>query len=251
MVKYCGYLVRDDLMLQRALELGLEPPEDADDRTDMILLAARNLMGNTGVLRSAKLRRVKTPKGTKFWCIAFSSNDPNERLPGHRAIRGKVQGFERGAAEEIPASVVSSSIETRVQLELSPSSNTLARSRSYSSRIQGIAVMATYYCGYLVPDEFLLQRAVEKLGQEPPENAKDENELILMAVRNLMGKTGVLRSAKLRRVKTPKGITWWCIAFSSNDPCDRLPATAPPEEQYKALKEALQKKGPPQWYKSL
>ncbi|KAG1723816.1 hypothetical protein EDD22DRAFT_961913 [Suillus occidentalis] len=103
--------------------------------------------------------------------------------------------------------------------------------------------MATYYCGYLVPDEFLLQRAVE-LGQEPPENAEDEIELILMAVRDLIGDTGVLCSAKFRRVRTPKGITWWCIAFSSKDPHERLPATASPEEQYKALKEALQKKGP-------
>jgi hypothetical protein len=109
--------------------------------------------------------------------------------------------------------------------------------------------MATYYCGYLVRNEFLLQRAVEELGQEPPENAEDEIELILMAARDLMGETGVLCSAKFRRVKTPKGITWWCIAFSSKDPHERLPATALPEEQYKALKEALQKKGPPQWYR--
>ncbi|KIK42609.1 hypothetical protein CY34DRAFT_804764 [Suillus luteus UH-Slu-Lm8-n1] len=99
--------------------------------------------------------------------------------------------------------------------------------------------MATYYCGYLVPNEFLLQRAVEELGQEPPENAEDEIELILMAARDLMGETGVLCSAKFRRVKTPKGTTWWCIAFSSKAPHERLPATAPPEERYKALKEAI------------
>jgi hypothetical protein len=102
MVKYCGYLVRDDLMLQRALELGLEPPEDADDRTDMILLAARNLMGNTGVLRSAKLRRVKTPKGTKFWCIAFSSNDPNERLPATAPLEEKYKALKEALQKTFP-----------------------------------------------------------------------------------------------------------------------------------------------------
>ncbi|KAG2743610.1 hypothetical protein P692DRAFT_201794758 [Suillus brevipes Sb2] len=105
------------------------------------------------------------------------------------------------------------------------------------------------YCGYLVQNELLLQRAVD-LGHPRPTAAKDQTGLILLAARNLMGRTGVLRCAKLRRVKTPKGIIFWCIAFSSNDPHERLPATAPPEEQYKALKEALQKKGPPQWYKT-
>jgi hypothetical protein len=49
-------------MLQRAVELGLAPPETAKDQTDLIPLAARDLMECTGVLRSAK-------------------NDPHERLP--------------------------------------------------------------------------------------------------------------------------------------------------------------------------
>jgi hypothetical protein len=80
---------------------------------------------------------------------------------------------------------------------------------------------------------------------------EDKMDLILLAARDLMGCTGVLRSAKLRCVKTSKGHKFWCIAFSSNDPHERLPPTAPSEEQYMALKEALQKKGPPQWYQAL
>jgi hypothetical protein len=102
MVKYCGYLVRDDLMLQRALELGLEPPEDADDRTDMILLATRDLMGDTGVPHSAKIRRVKTSKGTKFWCIAFSSNDPHERLPATAPSEEKYMALKEALQKKFP-----------------------------------------------------------------------------------------------------------------------------------------------------
>lgn len=106
------------------------------------------------------------------------------------------------------------------------------------------------YCGYLVRNELLLQRAVD-LGHPRPTAAKDQTGLILMAARDLMGCTGVLRSAKLRCVKTSKGHKFWCIAFSSNDPHERLPPTAPSEEQYMALKEAPQKNGPPQWYQAL
>jgi hypothetical protein len=105
------------------------------------------------------------------------------------------------------------------------------------------------YCGYLVRNDLLLQRAVD-LGYPRPTAAKDQTGLILIAARNLMGKMGVLRSAKLRRVRTLKGNIFWCIAFSSNDPHERLPATAPSEEQYKALKEALQKEFPPRWYQT-
>ncbi|KAG1720798.1 hypothetical protein EDD22DRAFT_1054839 [Suillus occidentalis] len=103
---------------------------------------------------------------------------------------------------------------------------------------------------WLVRNEFLLQRAIE-MGHPRPTAAKDPTGLILIAARNLMGRTGVLRSAKLRCVRTPKGNIFWCIAFSSNDPHERLPATAPSEEKYMALKEMLQKKGPPQWYQAL
>jgi hypothetical protein len=115
-------------------------------------------------------------------------------------------------------------------------------------KASGVVVMVKY-CGYLVQNELLLQRAVG-LGHPRPMAVKDQTELILLAARDLMGDTGVLRCAKLRRVKTPKGIKFWCIAFSSNDPHERLPATAPSEEKYKALKETLQKKGPPQWYQT-
>lgn len=105
------------------------------------------------------------------------------------------------------------------------------------------------YCGYLVRNELLLQRAIE-MGHAPPETTEDQRGNILQGALDIMGHAAVLRSARFRRVKTPKGHKFWCIAFSSNDPCDRLPATAPSEEEYKALKELLQKKFPPQWYKS-
>jgi hypothetical protein len=104
------------------------------------------------------------------------------------------------------------------------------------------------YCGYLIRNEFLLQRAIE-LGHPRPVTGEDQMDLILLAALNLMGHTGVLRCARFRHVKTPKGNKFWCIAFSSNNFHERLPATAPSEEKYKALKEELQKKGPPQWYK--
>ncbi|KAG1720469.1 hypothetical protein EDB19DRAFT_1835957 [Suillus lakei] len=105
------------------------------------------------------------------------------------------------------------------------------------------------YCGYLIRNEWLFQRGVE-LGYPRPVTVEDEMDIILLAARNLRGHTGVYRYTKLRRVKTPKGIKFWCIAFASNDPHERLPATAPSEEKYLALKEALQKKGPPQWYQT-
>ncbi|KAG1751246.1 hypothetical protein EDB19DRAFT_2036069 [Suillus lakei] len=105
------------------------------------------------------------------------------------------------------------------------------------------------YCGYLVRNEWLFQRGVE-IGHPYPETVEDQMEMILLASRDIMGDTGVYRYTKLRHVKTPKGFKFWCIAFSSNDPHERLPATPPSEEKYLALKEALQKKGPPQWYKA-
>ncbi|KAG1751245.1 hypothetical protein EDB19DRAFT_1824958 [Suillus lakei] len=105
------------------------------------------------------------------------------------------------------------------------------------------------YCGYLVRNEWLFQRGVE-LGEPRPVTVEDEMDMVLLASRDVMVETGVYRCAKLRHVKTPKGIKFWCIAFSSNDPHERLPTTAPSEEKYLALKEALQKKGPPQWYQA-
>jgi len=80
MVKYCGYLVGDDWLLQRALDMGMKPPETPIERSGVVLAASRNARLNTGVHFYTKLRRVKTPQG-KSWCIAFASNDPHEDLP--------------------------------------------------------------------------------------------------------------------------------------------------------------------------
>ncbi|OAX34499.1 hypothetical protein K503DRAFT_859165 [Rhizopogon vinicolor AM-OR11-026] len=56
--------------------------------------------------------------------------------------------------------------------------------------------------------------------------------------------TGVYFYTKLRRVKTPKGKYFWCIAFASDDAYQGLPTSRPLEEKYKALKELLQKRSP-------
>ncbi|KAG2110416.1 hypothetical protein DEU56DRAFT_920183 [Suillus clintonianus] len=106
-----------------------------------------------------------------------------------------------------------------------------------------------YYCGYLVRDEWLFQRGAE-LGCPRPVNALDTMNIILAASSDLRIDTKVYAYTKFRHVKTLKGIPFWCIAFASNDPSEGLPTSAPAEEEYKALKEALHKKGPPGWYKS-
>jgi hypothetical protein len=69
-----------------------------------------------------------------------------------------------------------------------------------------------------------------------------------------MAGTGILSYARFRRVKTPKGQYFWCIAFACDDPLaaeERLPIYAPPEAKYKALKEALERDGPPHWYRAV
>jgi hypothetical protein len=47
-----------------------------------------------------------------------------------------------------------------------------------------------------------------------------------------------------RRVEMPQGKPYWYTALATTDSQERLPITAPPEERYKALKEALQMDGP-------
>jgi hypothetical protein len=78
MVKYCGYLLGEDWLLQRGLDLGIEAPKTRDDQLQTILLTARDTRVDTGVYPYTKFRQVKTPKGRVFWCIAFASNDPYE-----------------------------------------------------------------------------------------------------------------------------------------------------------------------------
>lgn len=113
----------------------------------------------------------------------------------------------------------------------------------------GVVVMVKY-CGYTVRNEWMYQRGVD-LGFPRPVTAEEKSDMILRISRDLMTETGVSRCTKLRHVKTAKGIGFWCIAFASNDTLsERLPTTAPSEEKYKALKEMLQKKGPPRWYKA-
>jgi hypothetical protein len=72
------------------------------------------------------------------------------------------------------------------------------------------------------------------------------------ASRDVRLQTGVLAYTRLRRVKTLEGKSFWCIALASNDPHDSngLPLSRPPEEKYKALKELLQKKVEPLWFRA-
>ncbi|KAG2037013.1 hypothetical protein BDR03DRAFT_958284 [Suillus americanus] len=69
-----------------------------------------------------------------------------------------------------------------------------------------------------------------------------------------MAVTGVLSYARVRRIETPKGKYFWCIALACDDPFaagERLSTHAPSEASYKALKEALGKDGPPHWYRAI
>ncbi|KAG2342199.1 hypothetical protein BDR05DRAFT_949167 [Suillus weaverae] len=76
MAKYCGYLVRDKWLFQRGVELGHPRSVTVEDKMDMVLVASTDVMIKTNVYRYTKFRRVKTSKGTGFWCIAFAANDP-------------------------------------------------------------------------------------------------------------------------------------------------------------------------------
>jgi hypothetical protein len=106
------------------------------------------------------------------------------------------------------------------------------------------------YCGYLVSDSWLKQRALD-VGHPPAKTPEDTSNMILLGSRDVMARTGVLPYTSFRRVKTPKGKYFWCIAFACNDPWEQLATDVPPEEKYKALKEALGREGPPRWYRAI
>ncbi|OAX36690.1 hypothetical protein K503DRAFT_282532 [Rhizopogon vinicolor AM-OR11-026] len=86
MVKYCGYLVGEDWLLQRGLDLGIESPETREDEIETILMASRNAGLVTDVYTYTSFRQVKTPNGKIFWCIAFASDDAcdSKGLPSSR-----------------------------------------------------------------------------------------------------------------------------------------------------------------------
>jgi hypothetical protein len=66
MVKYCGYLVGDEWLIQRVVDLGHPRPVTGDDRIDMILMGAEHVRMSTNVYRYTKFRRVKTLRGPSF-----------------------------------------------------------------------------------------------------------------------------------------------------------------------------------------
>ncbi|KAG1848565.1 hypothetical protein F4604DRAFT_1687684 [Suillus subluteus] len=108
--------------------------------------------------------------------------------------------------------------------------------------------MVKYY-GYAVANEWFYQRAVE-LGHPRPTTYDDSIDTIILASRDVRTETGVYTYTKFRQVKTLKGKLFWCIAFAATDPWEGLPTSAPPEERYKPLKEALQREGPPRWFRA-
>ncbi|OJA21433.1 hypothetical protein AZE42_10473 [Rhizopogon vesiculosus] len=67
LVKYCGYLIGEDRLLQRGLEMGIKSPETREHEIGTILMASRKArLTNT----YRHFRQVETPKGKVFWCIA-------------------------------------------------------------------------------------------------------------------------------------------------------------------------------------
>jgi hypothetical protein len=94
MVKYCAYLLGEDWLLQRGLELGLEPPKTRGDQVQTILLASREARMDSGVYTYTKFQQVKTPQGKVYWCIAFASNDPYEGLPTTRPPEEKYKALQ-------------------------------------------------------------------------------------------------------------------------------------------------------------
>ncbi|KAJ8588099.1 hypothetical protein M405DRAFT_820311 [Rhizopogon salebrosus TDB-379] len=102
MTKYCGYLLREDWLLQRGVELGLEAPKTQRDALDIMLEASRNVRWQTGVYCDTKLRRVKTLQGKFSWCIAFASNDPYQGLPTSRPPEEKYIALKELLRKEVP-----------------------------------------------------------------------------------------------------------------------------------------------------
>ncbi|KAG2362605.1 hypothetical protein BDR07DRAFT_1011929 [Suillus spraguei] len=78
MVKYCGYLVSDEWLYQRGVELGYPRPNTYS--SGIINLASRNVRLKAGVCYRTRFREVQTRNGELSWCIAFASNDPYEGL---------------------------------------------------------------------------------------------------------------------------------------------------------------------------
>jgi hypothetical protein len=110
------------------------------------------------------------------------------------------------------------------------------------------------YFGYIMSDSWLHQKALD-IGYPPAKTPEDLDDNISLASINVMAATGVISYARVRRVKTPKGKYFWCIALACDDPFAvgerSLSTHPPPEAKYKALKEALGKDGPPHWYRAI
>ncbi|KAG1732977.1 hypothetical protein EDB19DRAFT_1242276 [Suillus lakei] len=105
MVKYCGYLVSDSWLHQRALDVGYPPAKTAEDSREIIRLASRDVMAATGVLTYTRFRLVKTPKGKYFWCIAFACDDPcaaGERLATHAPPEARYKALKEALGKDGP-----------------------------------------------------------------------------------------------------------------------------------------------------
>ncbi|KAG1736692.1 uncharacterized protein EDB91DRAFT_1083351 [Suillus paluster] len=71
-VNFCGYLVGEEWLFQRGVDLGHPHPVTVGDVMEITCLASSDVRTATGVYFYTKLRRVKTLKGNSFWCIAFA-----------------------------------------------------------------------------------------------------------------------------------------------------------------------------------
>ncbi|KAG1904435.1 uncharacterized protein F5891DRAFT_977289 [Suillus fuscotomentosus] len=108
------------------------------------------------------------------------------------------------------------------------------------------------YFGYLITEGWLHQKALD-LGYPPAQTPEGSYNIRSAVPRNVMAAAGVLSYARVRRIKTPKGKHFLCIALACDDPItvgERMSTHAPPEANYKALKEAMGKDGPAHWYRA-
>ncbi|KAG2072214.1 hypothetical protein BDR04DRAFT_1096768 [Suillus decipiens] len=70
--------------------MGHPPAKTPEDSRDILSLVSRNVMATSGVLSYARVRRMKTSKGKRFWCIALACDDPSAAGEYPRTTGGKL-----------------------------------------------------------------------------------------------------------------------------------------------------------------
>ncbi|KAG1864037.1 hypothetical protein C8R48DRAFT_672757 [Suillus tomentosus] len=126
-------------------------------------------------------------------------------------------------------------------------------SNTPTSIIPKVRAFMVKYFGYLITEGWLHQKALD-LGYPPAQTPEDSYNIFSAVPRNVMAAAGVLSYARVRRIKTPQGKYFRCIALACDDPItvgERMSTHPPPEANYKALKEAMGKDGPAHWYRAI